>query len=283
MSKDLVFLGPRNQEPNTDDNSNSSNRDRYYQFLRTNLDDYSNLSFSEEEQARVERKMRQIATGSSTLVILDCTADACPFKAKCPYYQIGKAPVGSPCLVEAQLLQHWTMLYMEEYDVNPESFTEVGYCTELAEIEVMLYRINSRLSLPENADGTIVQTVGFSDEGQPIQNLQTSPLFIQKEKLMNRKSRIIKLMVGDRQEKYKKEAALKIRESKDPSQKMSEIKRQIESLSRSLEAAEKKGFLPAEEDSVSLRKDGSPENKQAVPKEKKPLTPDEIISSLDDD
>jgi hypothetical protein len=127
---------------------------------------------------------------------------------------------------------------MEEYEVDPASFTEVSYCNELSEIEVMLSRLNQQLGRPENADGTIDQMVGITHDGTPLTQKQISPFVEQKEKLLNRKSKIIKLMVGDRQEKYKKEAALKVRETKDPSSRQAEARRKIESLQRNLNKIE---------------------------------------------
>lgn len=54
----------------------------------------------------------------------------------------------------------------------------------------------------------------------------------QKERLQSRKSKIIKLMVGDRQEKYKKEAALKMKLDQDPSSKQAALRAKLDLLSR---------------------------------------------------
>jgi hypothetical protein len=66
-----------------------------------------------------------------------------------------------------------------------------------------------------------------------------------KEKLSARRSKIIKLMVGDRQEKYKKEAALKVREEADPSSRMAKMRSQLESLQRQLTVTESSLNNPA--------------------------------------
>lgn len=253
-----------------------SNRERYYEYIRTYLDDYTSVSFTKEEKNRIESHMRKLSTGSAAMVPLWCSGPACPFAAKCIYQQMGKAPVGKACLVEIQLLQHWIITYMEEYQVDPSSFTEVGYCNELAEIEIMLYRLNMLLSRPENADGTIDQTVGMTNNGTPMVQKVISPWVEQKDRLLTRRSKIIKLMVGDRQEKYKKEAALKIRESKDPSTKMSDVRRQIELLQRNLNQIEHRA-LPGSEDTDPLF--SPPAKSDKIKELESILTPEQLIAS----
>lgn len=247
-----------------------SDREKYFEYMKGRLEEYTTMSFTPEEKRKIDMHLRNLSTGASAMIPLFCAGPTCPFANRCVYQQIDKAPIGKPCLVEIQLLQHWTIAYMEEYDVNPNSFTEVGYCNELSEIEVMLYRLNQLISRPENASGTIDQVVGISGQGEAIVQKQISPFVEQKERLLTRRSKIVKLMVGDRQEKYKKESALKIKENKDPSQKMADVRRQIEGLQRNLQ------LIDAE---VSTKVIGVEERR--VEKDEN-LTPDSLLSSLDD-
>ena len=53
--------------------------------------------------------------------------------------------------------------------------------------------------------------------------------------IANRRSKIIKLMVGDRQEKYKKEAALKVKLDSDPSSMQANMRATLEGLKRELD------------------------------------------------
>jgi hypothetical protein len=59
----------------------------------------------------------------------------------------------------------------------------------------------------------------------------------QKERLYNRRSKVVKLMVGDRQERYKKEAALKVKVDQDPSSQMALMRGKLEGLQRNLSKA----------------------------------------------
>jgi len=251
--------------------TNKVTRAEYFKFIDHNLDDYSQITFTLEEAKRYTMVMKKLSTGATAMIPLTCLGPACPLRQGCPLAEIGKYPIAKQCLVEVNLLNTWVVQYMNEYEVDPENFTEIGYCNELAEIEVMMRRLNISLAKPANAELIIDQAVGVANNGEPIIQKQLSPFMEQREKLLNRKSKIIKLMVGDRQEKYKKEAALKTKEDKDPSSKMSDIRRKIEKLQRDLDINPK-----ATVDSISPLQEGG----ISTPVEKKViLTPDAILDS----
>jgi len=139
------------------------------------------------------------------------------------------------CLIEVQLMRDWIIKYVDEYGVDPNNFTEVAYVNELAEIEILLMRLNMNLAKADNASLIIDQEVNRAADGSPIVQKDVSPFMELKDRLQNRRSKIIKLMVGDRQEKYKKEAALKVKLETDPSSQMARMRKKIEELSRQLD------------------------------------------------
>jgi len=213
-------------------------REDYFRFITHTLDDYSDLSFTPQEAEKLQAHLRKLSTGSAATSPLICLGPACSFAARCPLQQMGKSPIGKLCLIESQILNHWVIQYMNEYEVDPENFTEVSMCNELAEIEMLMNRLNMALARPENAELIIDQAIGMDNSGEPVIQKQLSPYMLQKEKLQKRKSQLVKLMVGDRQEKYKKEAALKKQEELDPSSKQAEMRRKIDQLARSMEKLE---------------------------------------------
>lgn len=198
---------------------------------------YQNMQLTEEETVTLSKTLSRLSTGAASFVLLGCRGASCPFATQCPLVQMrvpgnphGKAPVGQDCILESTLLRDSLASYIQEYDVNPQNYTEVNIVTELAEIETLMWRINMQLARSENALLTIDQAVGFDGEGNPLTRLEAHPLIDQKTKLSSRKSKLQKAMVGDRQEKYKKEAALKIRNSTDASSQMSDVRRKIKEL-----------------------------------------------------
>lgn len=142
------------------------------------------------------------------------------------------------------------MWYFDEYQIDPQSFTELSIINQLAEIEVLDWRLNNNLSKVENSELIQDSTVAVDPEGNPIIQRQVSAFLEAKERIMNRKARLITMMVGDRKERYKREAALKIRDTKDPSESMATIRKKLESLQRdiahqALEIQKKSGVVDA--------------------------------------
>jgi len=159
-------------------------------------------------------------------------------------------------------MKEWIIRYFEEFDVDPDNFTEVGYVNELADLMIQEMRLNMLLAKPANQEMLIDQVMGVDRDGDPIIQKQVSPYIEMKEKISNRRSKIIKLMVGDRQEKYKKEAALKVRLDDDPSSQMALMRSRLENLQRELNTA-------------SIPKQLEETSKKVI------MTPEDLIASED--
>jgi len=249
----------------------------FFKFLEINLDDYSDIEYTPEEAQKIRSHMSHLSTGATAVLPLKCAGPVrCPFAARCPFVKIDKerkkkdpnakqmTPVTKDCLVEINLLNEWTRLYVMEFDVPEKSFLELMMCRELAEIEVMLWRLNNNLSKEGNANLVDNVVMGVDKEGNPLMRLEKSAFLAAKEQLTNRKSKIIKAMVGDRQEKYKKEAALKIREEKDPSVSSAKLRGEINRL---LKQAESKvlALKESEGDVIDITMDQMDKEKTVTP------------------
>jgi len=150
---------------------------------------------------------------------------------------MGKHPLGRPCPIEWEFFTSERMRYITEYGVDPESHTELHICSQLAEIELLLWRCNQNLAQADTYGGLLIdQSMGVDKNGDPITQKQISPLIELKERLENRRLKLVKIMVGDRQEKYKREAALKVREDVDPSSQMSALRDQMQRLQHNIDA-----------------------------------------------
>jgi hypothetical protein len=238
---------------------------KFFRTLARDLDDYSDISFTKDEAVRINNHLSKLSTGSTAIVPLICGGkEVCPFSDRCLFADMDKLPIGRQCLIETNLLKHYTLGYMEDYEVDPDNFTELSYCAELAEIEIYLQRLNYNLAKPANAELVVDQPMGTDRDGNPILQKQISPFMEMKEKFLARKRTIVKLMVGDRQERYRREAALKQKEDKDASSQQAKMRNKIELLSRKLDELQ------------------SGEQK-ALPSKTEPnvLTPDALLASED--
>jgi hypothetical protein len=216
-------------------------KSNFFDFLQIQPDDYSDMSWTPEEANRIKKQLQRLSTGASAALPITCGGPAiCPFADRCVFVVEDKkrkledplakqiTPVGKQCLVELNLLDEWTRLYIEEYGIEPDTFTEFQMVRELAEIELMLWRLNNNMAKPEHSQLVQETIVGITKEGTPLTRWEVSAFFEAKERLQNRKSRLVKLMVGDRQEKYKRVAALRQRSEDDPSISAAKLRSEIE-------------------------------------------------------
>lgn len=264
----------------------------FLQLLDIQIDDYSDLSFSPEEIFAVRQTLSHFSTGATAAIPLICGGPLCPFKERCPFMKIDAkrkkdnpdfgpkdlcTPIGKACLVETSLLNEWTKTYINEYDVMDKSFSELQIVRELAEIELLLWRINNGLAQAENSTMVQENSVGIDKQGNTITRREISAHFEVKERLSNRKHKLIKLMVGDRQEKYKKEAALKIKQEDDASSNAAQLRGQLNRLISKAKNVELK-IKEAEGNVLSIDESSeNPPQETSFLTENQELNPEDIL------
>lgn len=243
----------------------------YFSFLDIDFDDYSDIEFTVEEAKKISAHLRKMRTGHTSMVPMICSPK-CPFRNRCDFFKMDKAPFGRACLIEVNLMREWTIAYFNDYQVDPNNFTELGIINELAEIEIYLWRLSQTLAKAENAELIEENVVGFSPDGQPLTTKQLSSALQAKESLYSRKTKLIKLMVGDRQEKYKREAALKVRDDGDPSSSMADLRTKLARLQRDMDKKQI-AFAQAAGEIIEVK---------AEVKQPKEVTADDLIAGSDD-
>lgn len=217
------------------------------QFIQTGPN-YSDLDFTDDEMQGIRRKMSYLATGSTSAIAVICKGAGCPFNADCPFYLVGKVPIGKACILETSLLMEWRRKYIMEYQIDPDSMTELSFINELAEIELMLWRINKNLSKPEYAELVMDEAVGIDREGNVISKKAVSAFLDAKDRLLKQKGKVVKAMVGDRENQYKKQAALREKANNDPSSESADLRRTIRAVIDQAKQLKKTGGqLPVEQ------------------------------------
>ncbi len=212
-----------------EENKASNSREVFLSLIADNPSDYSGFVFSEHEMKQVQRHLTRAAFGAASALPMTCKGvEKCPFSDSCLLVQMRKElPIGKPCFWESQLLNEWRRKYIMEYDIDPDCMTELALVSELSEIELLLYRVNLCMSKPENAELVQMDITGTDREGMPLTKQSISAFFEIKEKLLKKRNATIKAMVGDRQEKYKREAALKLKNEQDISIRSATIHEEI--------------------------------------------------------
>jgi hypothetical protein len=222
---------------------------KMFDILEIPLDDYSDIEFTEAEVRRIRMHVMKLKTGIQAMAPLLCSGPVkCPFRYRCPIVDrsiktldgkginfanqnIKQFPLLRQCIFERELLDFQRIRYIEEYDADTESPTEMGMVNKLAELD--LYEMRATLVLAhgdekgEGIDLLKEQVTSVSMDGQEITRMETHPAFELKERIHKMREDILKSMVGTRREKYKQAAALKKQDFSDPSTAVANLRERI--------------------------------------------------------
>jgi len=191
------------------------------------------LELTSEEIISLKNGMRRLSTGLRASIPINCYGEKCPFKNECPFFKMQKMPVGKPCPVEAMLMDSYTKRYLDEFEVESESMSEVTTMTMLAATHIMEMRAFITLGKDDgdSPDGFIINVVGFNNDDEPIQQIQEHPAFNMIERAWRWRRNLLESLVGTRKEKYKQMAALKERNTSSPSTAAADLKAKIDKMS----------------------------------------------------
>jgi hypothetical protein len=196
----------------------------------------SSTVLSPAEQTAIEKGMKKKSTGLLSSVPLNCSGPKCPFNKECPFFKVGKAPIGFACPVESIILDLYTKRYIDEFGVIFDSFSETTTMTMLAATHIMEMRAWKVLGEEENASGIVQNVVGYNEDEEPIIQQQEHPAYDILERAWRWREKLLISLVGTRKEKYKREAALKEKPSDNSlSKRAAEIKAKIDKLSLGME------------------------------------------------
>lgn len=175
---------------------------RYFNTLEIDPEKYGDITFTEEEAIKISRSIRHLSTGVNAAVPLTCAGSQCPFEATCAYVEVGKAPIGRPCLVEGQLIVYWTQQFIEEFNVDINNFTEVQLVSELAEFNIYELRVTKYLAEKHQ---TLMQDVVTSVDvtGEVIENQEVSRAFDLKERIKRNRMKVLEALMATRKERVK--------------------------------------------------------------------------------
>ncbi|RLF67874.1 MAG: hypothetical protein DRN26_01060 [Thermoplasmata archaeon] len=223
-------------------------RTKMFDILEVPLDDYSDLEFTLDEIRRLRMHIMKMRTGIQAMAPLICAGPVkCVFRHRCPLVDrsirtadgkhidfhnqnLKKFPILRQCLVERDFLDFKRAQYIEEYDVDVNSPTEMGMVNKLAELDLYEYRATLVLAHGDDeGDGVdLLKTqITWGKNGQETKTLLVHPAFELKEKIHRMREGILRSMVGTRQEQYKRAAALKEKQAEDPSTMIAALKQKI--------------------------------------------------------
>lgn len=224
-----------------------------FDIFQIPLDDYTacEKAWTQSDMRRIRMHGMKAKTGVQSVVPCHCLGPAkCPFRNRCPivdrkiktvdgeidfYNQdINKFPLMAQCPHELEFVNFKMIQYAEEYDVDPESPTELGMISRLAVLDLYEYRLTLVMAhgddKGEGMDLMKNQVTGTDLTGKKLTRKEIHPAWEIKEKIHKQREDILKSMVGTRREKYKKEAALKQRDSQDTSTTIADLRSKLTQL-----------------------------------------------------
>lgn len=204
------------------------------QFSTTKKNSYEEWvsKLSSEEIQVAALRMSSILWGN--IVVLP---QICPNLSKCVHSHVcpfsDRPPVGKACPMEQAYIMDKMTKLKKQFDVEGVAETEFMLLNKLVELDLYDLRINSMMAKEETQKPLISRIAMVSADGVPIYQDDINPLFELKEKIGREKSKLLTILVGTPQERYKKAAALK----EQGSDKISGLNDRLEKL---VEQAEKK-------------------------------------------
>jgi hypothetical protein len=192
--------------------------------------------FTPEEQQLAAARLKSVSSGFYSVLPIVCKgAQQCPHGHICPF--IPKEPLGLQCPMEQQIIVERMHQFMREYQIDGQRPTDFMLLNRLVELELTDFRCSSMLSSSQYQGVLREVTTGSTPQGDLITNEIINPIMEMKEKISREKMKLLSVLVGTPQEKYKKQAALKEVKTEEYSNKISGMNKQLMDLEKKLLAA----------------------------------------------
>jgi hypothetical protein len=228
-------------EDNTRINTLPEVKKDVYSKLATFRKQYANIQLSPEEISSLQEFMEARSLGVNASVAMICTDDECPFKATCWFYQHGKAPKGETCPIEAEMIAYHTQAFIREFNVNPDNHSELMLIQELVELLIYDTRLSQILASPGQSDLASAKPI-FSALGDLEYEYDEHWALKMKERIKNRRMKILEALNATRKEKWKVERdIMKMKSSNDESDAggYSQVVNKLTRLIKEVKKAEK--------------------------------------------
>lgn len=239
----------------------SSSSSSYDEWLK-NLD---------QEEIRVAAmRMSSILWGNVVALPQVCpNLQKCVHKHICPFES--NPPEGKACPMEQAYIMDKMSKLKKQFDIDGLAETDFLLLNKLVELDLYDLRINSMMAHGETQRPLYPRVALVSQDGVPIYQDEVNPLFEIKEKIGREKMKLMGILVGTPQERYKKQAALK----EASTDRLSALSEKLNSL---IEKAERELLA-----SPSPEKGGEAEDNFVSSEEVPEDFPDEFVFSPEED
>lgn len=158
----------------------------------------------------------------------------------CSYYEHGIHDEGGNCLVEEQLIEHWTMFYMRDLNIDTKSISELHFLSRLVEITILDLRMTNYLSI--NNPDLMMDFITAADlNDQPLTQKGISIAFEIKERLEKQKLKILESLNSTRERRVK--TALEVANTQNSINRQGTLMARLDELARTIRSNRKEGVV----------------------------------------
>lgn len=159
--------------------------------------------------------------GLYAAIPLMCKGERCPYAEVCPLLSGGMDPSGSRCPLEIGLIMKRYEEYKDTFGIEEDNVVDMGFVKDLVDYDVQLFRAENKIAMQGDFIEEVVVTV--TDGGQEITAPRISQAADYKEKISNKKHKVLQLMHATRSDKAGDKLTLTLDPSSYASQLMSQI------------------------------------------------------------
>ncbi|UOE58100.1 hypothetical protein [Cytobacillus oceanisediminis] len=159
--------------------------------------------------------------GLYAAIPLMCKGDECPYASVCPLLEQGMDPTGTRCPLEIGLILKQYEVYKSEFGLDEDNIVDMGLVKDLVDYDVQLFRADNKIAM----QGDFIEevTVTVTENGDEIKAPQISKAAEYKEKIQNKKHKVLQLMHSTRSDKAGDKLTLTLDPSSYAAQLMSQV------------------------------------------------------------
>ena len=165
--------------------------------------------------------MAQTKHGLYASIPMLCKGAECPYATVCPLVEMGMAPVGERCSLEIAMILKKYEEYCTEFQIDESNVVDMGLVKDLIDYDIQLFRAENRIAVQGDFIEEVVVTV--TERGEAVTAPQLSKATEYKDKIMNKRLKILELMNSTRKDKAGDKLSITIDPSSYASQLMSQI------------------------------------------------------------
>lgn len=183
------------------------------------------LSQDSKQAVRDAVAMQRTKHGLYASIPMLCKAEKCPYADVCPLVEMGKAPEGERCPLEIATILNKFEDYSREFQIDDTNVVDMNLVKDLIDCDVQIQRAENKMAV----DGDFIEdmVVTVTESGEVITNPQLSKASEYKEKVMNKKHKILELMHSTRKSK----AGDKLTVQLDPSTYAAQLMKDMQNMS----------------------------------------------------